>query len=91
MAEAAGCDAVELNFSCPQMRISGMGSDVGQDPELVTFYTAYVKRSVKIPVILFTFQQYSICPAGVVNCFRFTIFDRQATAWAKNTTKSRGL
>lgn len=51
MAEAAGCDAVELNFSCPQMRESGMGSDVGQDPELVTFFTAYVKRSVKIPVI----------------------------------------
>ena len=51
MAEAAGCDAVELNFSCPQMRMTGMGSDVGQDPELVTFFTAYVKRSVKIPVI----------------------------------------
>ena len=51
MAEAAGCDAVELNFSCPQMRMTGMGSDVGQDPELVTFFTANVKRSVKIPVI----------------------------------------
>ena len=51
MAEEAGCDAVELNFSCPQMRMTGMGSDVGQDPELVTFFTAYVKRSVKIPVI----------------------------------------
>ena len=51
MAEEAGCDAVELNFSCPQMRLAGMGSDVGQNPELVTFYTAYVKRSVKIPVI----------------------------------------
>ena len=51
MAEEAGCDAVELNFSCPQMRLSGMGSDVGQNPELVTFYTAYVKRSVLIPVI----------------------------------------
>ncbi|MBQ2587309.1 MAG: tRNA-dihydrouridine synthase, partial [Bacteroidaceae bacterium] len=51
MAEAAGVDAVELNFSCPQMRLAGMGSDVGQDAELVTFYTAYVKRNVKIPVI----------------------------------------
>lgn len=51
MAEKAGVDAIELNFSCPQMRLSGMGSDVGQNPELVTFYTAYVKRSVKIPVI----------------------------------------
>ena len=51
MAEEAGVDAVELNFSCPQMRLAGMGSDVGQDAELVTFYTAYVKRNVKIPVI----------------------------------------
>ena len=51
MAEAAGCDAVELNFSCPQMKHKGMGSDVGQSPELVHDFTACVKRSVKIPVI----------------------------------------
>ena len=51
MAEAAGCDAVELNFSCPQMKHKGMGSDVGQSPELVKTYTACVKGAVKIPVI----------------------------------------
>ena len=51
MAEKAGVDAIELNFSCPQMRLAGMGSDVGQNPELVLFYTAYVKRNVSIPVI----------------------------------------
>ena len=51
MAEEAGVDAIELNFSCPQMRLAGMGSDVGQNPELVMFYTAYVKHSVSIPVI----------------------------------------
>ena len=51
MAQEAGCDAVELNFSCPQMRLAGMGSDVGQDLELVAFYTTYVKRNVDIPVI----------------------------------------
>ena len=50
-AEAAGLDAVELNFSCPQMRYAGMGSDVGQNAELVTYYTAFVKRAVHIPVI----------------------------------------
>ena len=50
-AEKAGVDAIELNFSCPQMRLTGMGSDVGQNPELVMLYTAYVKRSVSIPVI----------------------------------------
>ena len=51
MAEEAGCDAVELNFSCPQMKHKGMGSDVGQSPELVKTFTACVKQSVKIPVI----------------------------------------
>lgn len=51
MAEKAGCDAVELNFSCPQMRITGMGSDIGQNAELVNVYTYYVKHHVKIPVI----------------------------------------
>lgn len=51
MAEQAGVDAIELNFSCPQMRLAGMGSDVGQNPELVACYTSYVKRAVSIPVI----------------------------------------
>lgn len=51
MAEEAGCDAVELNFSCPQMKHKGMGSDVGQDAELVRTYTVCVKNSVSIPVI----------------------------------------
>ena len=51
MAEEAGCNAVELNFSCPQMKHKGMGSDVGQSPELVRTFTACVKGSVKIPVI----------------------------------------
>ena len=51
LAEEAGCDAIELNFSCPQMRLAGLGSDIGQSSELVNFYTSYVKRSVKIPVI----------------------------------------
>ena len=50
-AEQAGCDAVELNFSCPQMKVTGMGSDVGQNAELVVTYTFAVKKAVKIPVI----------------------------------------
>lgn len=37
MAEKAGVDAIELNFSCPKMRLAGMGSDIGQNSELVTF------------------------------------------------------
>ena len=51
MAEDAGCDAVELNFSCPQMKLSGLGSDIGQNNELVLAYTAFVSEAVKIPVI----------------------------------------
>lgn len=51
MAEEAGCDAVELNFSCPQMRLTGLGSDIGQNPELILFYTSYVRGAVRIPVI----------------------------------------
>jgi len=51
MAEEAGCDAVELNFSCPQMKQEGMGSDVGQSAELVKTYTSCVKSCVRIPVI----------------------------------------
>ena len=51
MAEEAGVDAIELNFSCPQMKLSGMGSDVGQNFELVAIYTSYVKKAVSIPVI----------------------------------------
>lgn len=51
MAENAGCDAVELNFSCPQMRLTGLGSDIGQNPELIMFYTSYVRNTVNIPVI----------------------------------------
>lgn len=51
MAEDAGCDAVELNFSCPQMKKEGLGSDVGQNAELVFYFTTFVKRAVNIPVI----------------------------------------
>lgn len=51
MSEKAGVDAIELNFSCPQMRLESMGSDVGQDPELVNMYTSCVKKHVSIPVI----------------------------------------
>ena len=51
MAEEAGCDAVELNFSCPQMRLTGLGSDIGQNNELILLYTSIVCAAVKIPVI----------------------------------------
>ena len=49
--EEAGADAIELNFSCPNMVEEGTGSDVGQIPELVERFTRAVKNVVKIPVI----------------------------------------
>lgn len=47
----AGADVIELNFSCPNMKYKGTGSDVGQNPELVEKYTKIVKKCTKLPVI----------------------------------------
>ena len=49
--EENGADAVELNFSCPNMAEGGLGSDIGQIPELVERFTAAAKRGCKIPVL----------------------------------------
>ena len=51
MAEEAGVDMVECNFSCPQMKARRMGSDVGQNPELVRIYTMAAKRGTRLPVM----------------------------------------
>ena len=51
LCEENGADAVELNFSCPNMQEDGLGSDIGQIPELVEKYTAAAKRSTTIPVL----------------------------------------
>ena len=50
-AEQAGADIIECNFSCPHMEAHGMGSDIGQRPDLVALYTKAVKDVVKIPVM----------------------------------------
>ena len=49
--EANGADAIELNFSCPNMAESGLGSDIGQVPELVERFTASAKHACGIPVL----------------------------------------
>lgn len=51
MAEEAGADMLELNFSCPQMTSHAMGSDVGSNPELCRKYCTAVKRGSKLPVL----------------------------------------
>ena len=51
MCEENGADAVELNFSCPNMAQGGLGTDIGQEPDLVEQFTAAAKRSCHIPVL----------------------------------------
>jgi dihydropyrimidine dehydrogenase (NAD+) subunit PreA len=45
-----GCDAVELNFSCPHMDRIDMGSNVGKDKVLCSVVTQAVKEVARIPV-----------------------------------------
>lgn len=47
----AGADIIECNFSCPQMTSHDMGSDVGQDPELVRKYSKIVSDATSLPVV----------------------------------------
>ena len=47
----AGVDMIECNFSCPHMSGKGLGSDVGQNPELVEKYTRLVKKGTNLPVL----------------------------------------
>ena len=49
--EGAGADAIELNFSCPNMVEDDTGSDVGQIPDLVYKYTKAAVDAVSIPVV----------------------------------------
>ena len=51
MMNDSGADALELNFSCPNMTHKATGSDVGQIPELVEKYCKAVKAHTKLPFI----------------------------------------
>lgn len=51
LVEEAGADMIECNFSCPQMTSHEMGSDVGQNPELVKQYCQAVKKGSKLPML----------------------------------------
>ena len=51
LCEENGADAVELNFSCPNMMEDGLGSDIGQVPELVERFTRAAKNACHIPVL----------------------------------------
>lgn len=45
-----GCDAIELNFSCPHMDRIDMGSNVGKDKVLCSVVTQAVKEVSRVPV-----------------------------------------
>lgn len=47
----SGADALELNFSCPNMLDKSAGSSIGQVPELVKRYCRIVKDNSRLPVI----------------------------------------
>jgi dihydroorotate dehydrogenase len=48
--QGEGCDALELNLSCPHMDRPDMGSNVGKDTALVSIVTKVVKDVAKVPV-----------------------------------------
>ncbi len=47
----AGVDIIECNFSCPHMAADGLGSDVGQNPELVAAFTKAVRKGTHLPIL----------------------------------------
>ena len=49
-AEEAGADAVELNVSCPHVKETG--SEIGQNPEILTKVVKKVKAAVRKPVLV---------------------------------------
>ena len=51
LCEENGADAIELNFSCPNMADEGLGSDIGVVPELVERFTAAARRGTGIPIL----------------------------------------
>ena len=48
--QGQGCDAIEINLSCPHMDRPDMGSNVGKDKELVSIVTKVVKEVATVPV-----------------------------------------
>ncbi len=61
-----GCQGFELNFGCPHgMNERGMGSAVGQDPEIAAMIVEWVMEVAKIPVIVkLTPNVHSVVPTG---------------------------
>ena len=50
LVDEAGVDIIECNFSCPHMHKGSLGSDVGQDPEMVKKFVKAVKAGSNLPI-----------------------------------------
>mgnify|MGYP002682002992 FL=1 len=48
---ATGIDMIECNFSCPHMAADGVGSDVGQNPDLVKAYVRAALKGTRLPIL----------------------------------------
>jgi dihydropyrimidine dehydrogenase (NAD+) subunit PreA len=61
-----GAHGLELNFGCPHgMNERGMGSAVGQDPEIARMVVEWVMEAARIPVITkLTPNVHSVVPTG---------------------------
>jgi len=46
-----GLDIIECNFSCPHMSGNNLGSDVGQNPELVEHLVECVRKGTNLPIL----------------------------------------
>ena len=51
LMEEAGADLIECNYSCPHMSAEGLGSAIGQNPELIRRFTRAVCRGTTRPVL----------------------------------------
>jgi len=65
-----GCDALELNFSCPHMDRVDMGSNVGKDKVLCSVVTQAVKQVSKVPVWVKLTQATANIVEEAEACFR---------------------
>ncbi|MEM7599466.1 MAG: tRNA-dihydrouridine synthase [Pseudomonadota bacterium] len=45
-----GCDAIELNMSCPHMDRKDMGANIANDEEIITSIVRAVKSAVDVPI-----------------------------------------
>ncbi len=52
LAEEAGADIIECNFSCPNMEERGLGMDIGQSIEATAQYTRAARRGCTVPLLV---------------------------------------